>query len=122
MSKHPVVHVDISANDLQAASKFYQELFDWNIHHIPEINYATFDYGVEGVGGGLNPVGENNPAGTVVVYIDTEDIEADLAKVGKLGGKIVVKKTEITEMGWFAMFSDPTGNLLGLYTAMPRPT
>jgi predicted enzyme related to lactoylglutathione lyase len=56
MSKHPIVHVEISALDLQAAGKFYSELFSWNIHQMPEMNYATFDYGVEGIGGGLNPV------------------------------------------------------------------
>lgn len=122
MSKHPIVHVEISANDRETAGKFYAELFGWKIQQIPEMNYATFDYGVEGVGGGLNPVREDNPAGTVVVYVDTDDISADLAKVERLGGKIVAPKTEIPEMGWFGMFTDPTGNLIGLYTAMQRST
>lgn len=122
MSKHPIVHVEISANDREAAGKFYMELFGWNIQQIPEMNYATFDYGVGGVGGGLNPVREDNPAGTVVVYVDTDDINADLAKIEKLGGKIVTPKTEIPGMGWFGIFTDPTGNLIGLYTAIPRST
>jgi hypothetical protein len=122
MSKHPIVHVEISAKDREAAGKFYAELFDWKIQQMPEMNYATFDYGVEGVGGGLNPVRDDNPAGTVVVYVDTEDIETDLAKVEKLGGKIVAPKTEIPGMGWFGIFKDPTGNLIGLYTNLPRST
>ena len=121
MSNHPLVHVEISAYDREAAGKFYSDLFGWHIEQMPEMNYATFDYGVEGVGGGLNPVTENNPAGTVVVYVDTDDIDADLAKVEKLGGKIVTAKTEIPGMGWFGIFTDPTGNLIGLYTNMPRP-
>ena len=121
MSKHPIVHVEISTHDREAAGKFYSDLFGWHIEQMPEMNYATFDYGVEGVGGGLNPVTENNPAGTVVVYVDTDDIDADLAKVEKLGGKIVTAKTEIPGMGWFGIFTDPTGNLIGLYTNMPRP-
>ena len=122
MSKHPIVHVEISANDREAAGKFYSDLFGWNIQQIPEMNYATFDYGVEGVGGGLNPVREDNPAGTVVVYAETDDIDASLAKAEKLGGKIVTKKTEIPGMGWFGMFTDPTGNPIGLYTGMPSQT
>jgi predicted enzyme related to lactoylglutathione lyase len=122
MSKHPIVHVEISANDREGAGKFYEELFGWNIQQIPEMNYATFDYGVGGVGGGLNPVREDNPAGTVVVYVDTDDINADLAKIENLGGKIVTPKTEIPGMGWFGIFTDPTGNLIGLYTAIPRST
>jgi hypothetical protein len=89
---------------------------------MPEMNYAMFDYGVEGVGGGLNPVGEDNPVGTVIIYVDTEDIATDLAKVEKLGGKIVTPKTEIPGMGWFAIFSDPTGNRIGLFSTLPRST
>lgn len=122
MSNHPIVHVEISANDREVAGKFYAELFGWNVQQMPEMNYAMFDYGIEGVGGGLNPVQENNPAGTVIVYVDTDDIEADLAKVEKLGGKIVTPKTEIPGMGWFGMFNDPTGNLIGLYSNLPSPT
>jgi predicted enzyme related to lactoylglutathione lyase len=116
MSKHPVVHVEISATNLGAASKFYADLFGWKIEHIPEMNYATFEPG-EGVGGGFNPVTEENPAGSVVVYIGTDDIEASLAKAEQLGGKAIVPKTEIPGMGWFGMFLDPIGNKIGLFTA-----
>jgi uncharacterized protein len=118
MSKHPIVHVEISANDLQAASKFYGELFGWKIEHIPEMNYATFETGEGEVGGGLNPITDSNPAGTVAVYVNTDDIEASLKKAESLGGKTVFPKTEIPGMGWFGLFSDPTGNVLGLYTTM----
>lgn len=117
MSKHSVVHVEISATDLAAASKFYADLFGWKIEHIPEMNYTTFETG-EGVGGGFNPVTAENPAGSVIVYIGTDDIEASLAKAEKLGGKAIVPKTEIPGMGWFGIFIDPTGNKIGLYTAM----
>jgi hypothetical protein len=83
------------------------------------MNYATFDTH-EGVGGGLNPVSDTNPAGTVTVYVGTDDIDSTLAKAEKLGGKTFVPKTEIPGMGWFAIFGDPAGNQIGLYTAMPQ--
>lgn len=118
MPNHPIVHVEISANDREAAGKFFSELFGWTIRQMPEMDYATFDYGVKGVGGGLNPVREDNPPGTVVVYVDTDDIDASLAKAERLGGKIVTPKTEIPGMGWFGIFNDPTGNPIGLYTRM----
>ena len=116
MSKHPVVHIEISAKDLEASGKFYADLFGWKVEHIPEMNYATFESG-EGVGGGFNPVQEGNPAGTVVVYIGTDDIEASLAKAEQLGGKAIVPRSEIPGMGWFGMFLDPSGNKIGLFTA-----
>lgn len=117
MSKHPIVHIEFSAQDREAAGKFYTDLFGWSIQQMPEMDYAMFDSG-EGVGGGLNPVKDDNPAGTVIVYVGTDDIHASLAKAEQLGGKTLVPKTEIPNMGWFAFFADPTGNTIGLYTAM----
>lgn len=115
MSKHPIVHIEFSAKDREAAAQFYADVFGWKTTQMPEMNYATFE-SEEGRGGGFNPVSEQNPAGTVVVYIGTEDIEATLESIEGNGGKTVVPKSEIPEMGWFAMFTDPTGNLVGLYT------
>lgn len=119
MSTHPIVHIEISAKDLGAASKFYADLFGWKIEPMPEMNYATFE-AEGGPGGGFNPVSDENPAGTVLVYVGTEDILASLDQVVKLGGKLVVPKTEIPGMGWFAIFSDPTGNNIGLFQEMPH--
>ena len=84
---------------------------------MPEMDYAMFDTG-EGLGGGLNPVKDDYPAGTVMVYVGSDDIDATLAKVEQLGGKTLVPKSEIPGQGWFGMFSDPTGNTIGLFTGM----
>ena len=70
-----------------------------------------------GSGGGFPQVSDENPAGQVLVYIDSDDIEADLKNVEKLGGKVKHPKTEIPGQGWFGIFQDPTGNVLALYTS-----
>jgi predicted enzyme related to lactoylglutathione lyase len=114
MSKHPIVHIEFSAEDPLTAAKFYKDLFGWETQHIPEMNYVTFDPGTP-PGGGFNPVGDQVKAGDVLVYIATEDIDATLAKVESLGGTIRMPQTEIPDVGWFAFFSDPTGNTVGLF-------
>ena len=114
MPAHPIVHIEFSASDRQAAGKFYAELFGWKVQQMPEMNYATIDTGQTGIGAGLNPVQENYPAGTVIVYIHSDDIDATLARVQELGGKILVPKSEIPGVGWFGMFADPSGNQVGL--------
>lgn len=119
MSKHPIVHIEISANDLEAAGKFYSDLFGWEVEQMPELNYATFAAD-DGPGGGFNPVSEDNPAGAVVIYVGTDDIEGTLKKAESLGAKTLVPKTEIPQMGWFALFEDPTGNTIGVYTGMDQ--
>jgi len=116
MSKRNIVHVEIPAVNVKDAGKFYQELFGWKIEHMPEMNYTMWEDG-SGSGGGFPQVSDDNPAGQVLVYIDSDDIDADLEKVKKLGGKVLHPKTEIPQMGWFGIFQDPTGNVLALYTS-----
>ena len=116
MSKRNVVHVEIPAANVEAAGKFYQDLLGWKLQHDPALNYTQWEAG-DGTGGGFPAVSES-PAGHVLVYIHSDDIETDLKNVEKLGGKVIHPKTEIPQTGWFGLFQDPTGNVLGLYTSM----
>lgn len=120
MPKHPIIHIEFSAHSLEAAAQFYAELFDWKMQPMPEMNYTTFE-AEGGPGGGFDPVSEQIPAGLVLVYVATDDIEASLAKAESLGGKTIVPKTEIPHVGWFGIFLDPTGNSVGLFTEMAAP-
>ena len=54
----------------------------------------------------------------VVPYVHSHDIDADLKKAESLGAKVQVPKTEIPMTGWFALFADPSGNTIGLYTRL----
>ena len=116
MSKRNVVHVEIPAADVPGAAKFYETLFGWKMEHAAEFDYTMWSDGA-GYGGGFNKVDAENPVGQVLVYIHSEDIDADLESVKELGGTVVREKTEIPGTGWFALFKDPTGNTLALYTS-----
>ena len=118
MSKRNIVHVEIPAVNVPAAGKFYQDLFGWKIMSMPDMNYTMFEAGNGDEYGGFPEVSDENPAGQVLVYIDSDDIEADLKKVEKLGGKVLHPKAEIPGTGWFGVFQDPTGNVMAVYTSM----
>lgn len=115
---NPIVHIELSAEDRRKSADFYADIFGWKVSHMDEMNYTTFSTEQENMGGGFNPVTEQAPAGTVVVYIGSADIEADLEKIEAHGGQTLVPKTEIPQMGWFAWFKDPSGNTMALYTGM----
>jgi predicted enzyme related to lactoylglutathione lyase len=115
---HKIVHIEISARDRKALSKFYADVFGWGTTHLDEMNYTTFETG-EGVGGGFNPVSEQNPAGTVTFYIETDDVTASLKEIEKAGGTVVATEMEIPKMGKFGLFRDPQGNLVGLFMPFP---
>ena len=119
MAKHSIVHIEISSKDRKKTAKFYGEVFGWKSEDFPEMNYTTFETG-EGVGGGFNPVGDVSPAGTVTVYIGTEDVTESLKSVVAAGGKVVVPESDIPGMGKFGLFKDPDGNMIGLYKDLTK--
>lgn len=116
MPDHPIVHIEIAANDPGAAGQFYANLFGWNVQPIPEMNYVTFE-AKPGPGGAFPAVdNETYKPGDVLVFVSTDDIDATLARAESLGGRTVVPKSEVPGYGWFGIFSDPTGNRIGLWT------
>lgn len=117
MIKRNIVHIEIPAEDVEKAGEFYHSLFGWEIQSIPEMNYTMWEAG-EGPGGGFSPLDESVKPGDVLIYVHSEDIEADLKKAESLGASIVRSKSEIPNTGWFGMFKDPTGNTIALYTSM----
>src|SRR5918912_4124595 len=121
MPGHPIVHVEIAATDPVALGKFYANVFGWEVETDPTFNYTQFEAD-GGPGGGFPGVGgpEGYKVGDIVPYIGTDDIDESLRKVESAGGRVLVPKSEIPGIGWFAMFSEPTGNRMALYTSM-RP-
>ena len=117
MTKRNIVHIEIPTKDAKASAEFYQKLFGWHMETVEEMNYTMWDPH-EGPGGGFSNIDENVKPGDVHIYVNSEDIEADLKKVAELGGTVVQEKMEIPETGWFGMFKDPTGNTIALYTSM----
>ncbi len=123
MANHPIVHVEIPAANLQAAGDFYAQVFGWKVEVDSVYNYAMF--ASEGGPGGGFVSTEVAPDGgmmqykvdSLLVYLGSDDIEADLARIEAHGGKTVLPKTEIPQVGWFAIFTDPTGNHMALFTA-----
>ncbi len=122
MSGYPIVHVELPAENPEAAAKFYEEAFGWKLTHNQEFNYWMFD-AEGGPGGGFTSPGPYNghdsaekyEIGKPMVYLRSEDIESDLARVEASGGKIIMPRMEIGEMGSMAIFADPSGNHLAFY-------
>lgn len=118
MGKRAITHIEITAKDRKQLAGFYEKVFGWETQHIDEMDYSTFV--TDTVGGGFNPEGEQAAVGDVRVYLASDDIEADLKNIEANGGSVVVPKTEIPGMGWFAWFTDPTGNTMALYEDMNK--
>ncbi len=116
MPDRPIVHVEIPAQDPQAASRFYHELFGWQMIPIPTMGYVRFEP-AGGPTGGFVPAGGplGHQVGELLVYVESDDVDGDLTRAEQLGGTILVPKTEIPNTGSFGIFRDPAGNRVGLF-------
>ena len=118
-----VVHFEIPFDDGDRARGFYKELFGWQVMEMPEMGYTIVGTGPgtdEGpsepgyIGGGMLPRQQAATSGPVVV-IDVDSIDQTLDRISGLGGSTVVGKTPVGEMGFAAYFTDPEGNVIGLW-------
>jgi len=116
MSKRNIVHIEIPSANHEEAAKFYHDLFGWKITPMPEVNYALWEP-KDGPGGGFSPLTEGAKVGEILIHVASDDIEADLEQAVSLGGTIRLEKTEIPDIGWFGIFTDPTGNPIAVYTS-----
>jgi predicted enzyme related to lactoylglutathione lyase len=117
---HPIVHIEISAKDHKEAAAWYKDIFGWETTEYPDMNYSTFTGPDGSVSGGFNPVSEQNPAGQVMVYINTDDLAATIKKIKARGGTVLEESFEIPTVGTMGVFKDPTGNMLALLQPLPE--
>lgn len=112
-SNGKICYMEIPATDIQRSADFYGNVFGWKIRKRDDGSTA-FDDGIGEVSGTWV---KGRPPATkpgLMVYIMVDDAAATLKKVTANGGKIIqpigADAPEIT-----ARFSDPAGNVLGLY-------
>jgi hypothetical protein len=109
-----IVHFEIPVDNIERAKSFYSKLFDWEIKEMPGMDYWLITTsGEKAVGGGL--MKRQNPQQPIVNYIDVSSVDKYAAEIEKLGGKIIVPKTAIPEMGYFAMCLDTENNAFGIF-------
>ena len=115
----PVAFFEVVSADHERAQKFYSELFGWQVAADPAMGgYGLVDTGAgEGaIGGGIGPASGPDEAG-VKIYMRVDDLDAYLDRAEQLGGKRLVPPTDLPgDYGRFAIFTDPDGNQVGLWS------
>ena len=115
----PVMHFEIASPNLERASAFYRELFDWRIGEERMDGYRLVETEEGSIGGGLL----RTPEGVfpyVTIYVGVDDLGVTLDRAEELGGKKVVEPMPIPGTGRFAMFQDPDGAMIGIFEEDPR--
>ena len=108
-----IVHFEVPASDPDRASGFWSGLFGWNIgaSAMEGFDYRMFQVS-DKLGGAVMP---SDKAGSgAIIYYDTNDIDASIAKVRERGGTADDKQPVPTH-GWFAACKDTEGNPFSLW-------
>jgi predicted enzyme related to lactoylglutathione lyase len=112
-SNGKICYVELPSRDVKESVDFYQPVFDWKVRTRGDGSTA-FDDGVGEVSGTWRSDRQPITEVGILIYIMVDDIESTMQAMMSHGGKIVqgvgFDHPEIT-----ARFTDPTGNLLGLY-------
>jgi len=108
-----ICYIEMPAIDINQSSSFYQEGFGWQTRTRGDGSVA-FDDAVGQVSGTWVIGRPPSPQPGLLIYIMVDSVAAAVDSVIAHGGKIVqpmgMDAPEIT-----ARFSDPAGNVLGLY-------
>jgi predicted enzyme related to lactoylglutathione lyase len=114
---NPFVHCELSADDVGAARKFYNKVFDWKIGPAdPKMgDYAMIDVGSKTSGGGLTKKMMPGQPTAWLNYVEVASVKKTMAKAEKAGAKALLPFQEIGGMGAIGIFMDPQGAALGVW-------
>jgi len=114
-----VIHFEIPATDPEKLSAFYQKVFAWKFDKwAGPTEYwmiITGKDGEPGINGGMM----RKPGGiaSTTNIIGVESVDNAVGAVTKAGGKLVMPKTPIPGVGYFAYCEDTEGNMFGVMQA-----
>ncbi len=126
-----VCHFEIPYADKGRASKFYQDVFGWQVSDMPGgmpysfVTTTPVDDRMQptapgGINGGMYPRGDDGGSNSPVVVIEVVSCSQRVADVEAAGGSCVVPVTEISNMGIYAQVQDSEGNIIGLWQPLDQ--
>jgi predicted enzyme related to lactoylglutathione lyase len=108
-----ICYLEIPATNIEQSSSFYEKVFGWKTRRRGD-GHLAFDDGVGEVSGSWVLGRKPSTDVGLLMYVMVDSVEETLKAIVANGGRIVQPiggdAPEIT-----ARFSDPTGNVLGLY-------
>jgi predicted enzyme related to lactoylglutathione lyase len=109
-----IIHVELTAADLDRTATFYAEAFGWHITPSPFVDgYLVAETGTgDGIDGAIMKRDyQTQPA---IIWLQVDDLDSVCTAVVKAGGTISGSIQEIAGVGRVTYVNDPEGTLLGL--------
>jgi predicted enzyme related to lactoylglutathione lyase len=110
---------ELTTSDTTAARAFYGTLLGWQFQDmdVGTGTYTVINVGGQGIGGiAGTPPNAKGMSPTWGAYITVDDVDAVVARVAGLGGRVLLAPTDIPTVGRFAAIQDPQGAMISLIT------
>lgn len=105
---------DLATSDPGAAERFYTAVVGWEIQPFELMpGYRMWIAGGEPIGGVAQLDAEAVPGW--LGYVSVEDADEAARRVETLGGRVLVRPTDIPNGGRYTVFADPQGAVLAAY-------
>lgn len=116
--------VDLGTPDVEAAARFYGELFGWDVPE--QANSAEMGGYRRAIKNGkdvagMMPLMQEGQPPAWSTYVSVNDADAIAKTVADAGGTIVAEPMDVMELGRMAVFTDPTGAFFGIWQAGTFP-
>jgi predicted enzyme related to lactoylglutathione lyase len=113
-----VIHFEIPANEPGRAAAFYQKVFGWKFDKWDgPTEYWMVSTGAEGAPGINGGMLKRGNVTTTTNTVGVDSVDASVAAVTEAGGKLIMPKTPIPGVGYFAYCEDTEGNVFGVMQA-----
>jgi hypothetical protein len=115
-----VLRFELQVPDPESAIAFYSRTFGWEFAKVPGVRDYWFirtGGGGKGIDGGLMRSQDGESRSLNLMEVDSIDLY--LGKIASCGGVIVIPKTTVPGMGYFAYCMDDQGLLFGVTESDP---
>ena len=115
---NPVVWFEVMGKDGAKLRSFYGDLFGWSYEDVEGMDYGMVQgasaENMPSIPGGIGTAPQGAP-NYQTFYVGVDDIPAALDRAESLGGTKLVEPMDLPMGGKIAIFSDPEGNMIGLF-------
>lgn len=111
--------VEFASADLPAARRFLGKVFGWKFRHLrmPTGEYLSFQT-ADGGRGGIRSTRPGEPPSSLS-YVRVRNLEHAQKRIEESGGRIVLPRVDVPEMGSFFWFQIPNGPVMACWEDAP---
>ena len=115
---------ELMTTDVPAARKFYGQLLGWKLRDMEggPMPYTIVNAADQDIGGimATPPEVQGKMPAAWGTYVTVKDVDAVLAKVPGLGGRVIVAAKDLPGVGRMAVIMDPQGATISFITYKMR--